>query len=132
MGWKKWLIVAITALAAAIGVVTVKLTPNLHKGTVQIVSQSPGYIAGFAGLAPLLGSENIVTGEDGNIQIVRGQLSPVITAESLSADFSREFNDYNEVRAVIESQTDLLSEFEGTEQEEDGVARFHRTKIFYR
>ena len=27
-------------------VVTV-LTPNLHKGTVQIVSQSPGYIAGF-------------------------------------------------------------------------------------
>ena len=113
----KWLIVAITALAATIGVVTVNLTPNLHKGTVQIVSQSPGYIAGFAGLAPLLGSENIVTGEDGNIQIVRGQLSPVITAESLLSDFSREFNDYNEVRAVIESQTDLLSEFEGTEPE---------------
>ena len=56
---------------------------------------------------PLLGSENIVTGEDGNIQIVRGQLSPVITA-SLASDFSREFNDYNEVRAVIESQTDRL------------------------
>ena len=90
--------------------VTVKLMPTEHNGSVQIVSQSPvaEYIAGFAGLAPLLGSENIVTGEDGNIQIVRGQLSPVITAESLVDDFNREFNDYNEVRAVIESQTDLL------------------------
>ena len=126
----KWLIVAITALAAAIGAVTVKLTPTLHKGTVQIVTQSPGYIAGFAGLAPLLGSENIVTGKDGNIQIVRGQLSPVITAESLRADFSREFNDYNEVRAVIETHTDLLSEFEGTEQEREEFLASIARKFF--
>ena len=126
----KWLIAAITALSVVFAGVGVLLTPTLHKGTVQIVSQSPGYIADFAGLAPLLGSENIVTGEDDNIKIVHGQVSPVITAESLRADFLREFNDYNEVRAVIETHTDLLSEFEGTEQEREEFLASIARKFF--
>ena len=69
-----------------------------------------------------------MTGEDGNIQIVRGQFASH-NSRVFGSDFSREFNDYNEVRAVIESQTDLLSEFEGTEPGEGGGAGY-RTKIF--
>ena len=77
-------------------------------------------VAEYTGLNAILSS-----GRDA--RDARDAARPVITAESLSDDFNREFNDLSEVRSVLEQTSSELADFGGTNRERNeflaGLAR---------
>ena len=130
----KWLIVAITAFFALGGVTAIKLMPTEHNGSVQIVPQSQAIVAEYTGLNAVLSSARDAhdARDARDARDASDVPGPVITAESLANDFNREFNDLNEVRAVLEQTSSKLAAFEGTKRERSqflaGLARAYAVK----
>ena len=74
------------------------LSPDQYSGAVEYRAQSASYISKFSALNDIPSLTDQVLDANGNA--IRGKF---ITGDGLSAQFEREFSDYDELRAAVES-----------------------------